>query len=228
MTAYDSLILDYDGVLVTVLDSDARTEACWRAVDAVEPSGLAPPREVVTTLASSVSPETVEELSDDLGVSSETLWRFRDDMLATVLTDAAVEGRKRPYRDIDSLDALSGVPIAIASNNQRRVVERILAEYDFGDAFETVHAREPRLDSLAVKKPAPTFLERAREDIGATNPLYVGDKEKDIVAARRAGMDVAFMRREHNRSRSLEATPTYSVTGLDDVVGLVTASSPPT
>ncbi|MFC7059476.1 hypothetical protein [Halovenus salina] len=110
MTAYDSLILDYDGVLVTVLDSDARTEACWRAVDAVEPAGLAPDRDIVTTLASSVSPETVRELSDDLGVSSETLWRFRDNMLARVLTDAAVDGQKRPYPDIDSLAALSEVP----------------------------------------------------------------------------------------------------------------------
>ncbi|WP_267162254.1 HAD family hydrolase [Halovenus salina] len=228
MTAYDSLILDYDGVLVTVLDSDARTEACWRAVDAVEPAGLAPDRDIVTTLASSVSPETVRELSDDLGVSSETLWRFRDNMLARVLTDAAVDGQKRPYPDIDSLAALSEVPLAIASNNQRRVVEHILDEYEFADAFETVHAREPCLDSLALKKPEPTFLERAREDIGTRNPLYVGDKEKDIVAAQRAGMDVAFMRRDHNRTRSLETTPTHSVTDLDEVVGLVTESVPPT
>ncbi|SDJ31060.1 haloacid dehalogenase superfamily, subfamily IA, variant 1 with third motif having Dx(3-4)D or Dx(3-4)E [Halovenus aranensis] len=225
MTAYDSLILDYDGVLVTVLDSSARTEACWRAVDTVEPSGLAPDRDVVTTLASSVPPETVRELSDELGVSAETLWRFRDDMLATVLTDAAVEGRKRPYPDIDSLAALSEVPLAIASNNQRRVVERILDEYDFGDAFETVHAREPRLGSLSLKKPEPTFLERAREDIDATNPLYVGDKEKDVVAARRAGMDVAFMRRDHNQNRSLETAPTYDVAGLDEVVPLVAQSA---
>ncbi|MFC7059475.1 HAD family hydrolase [Halovenus salina] len=116
----------------------------------------------------------------------------------------------------------------MASNNQRRVVEHILDEYEFADAFETVHAREPCLDSLALKKPEPTFLERAREDIGTRNPLYVGDKEKDIVAAQRAGMDVAFMRRDHNRTRSLETTPTHSVTDLDEVVGLATESVPPT
>lgn len=221
MTDYDSVILDYDGVLVTVLDSESRTEACWRAVDAVEPSGLAPDREVITRLSSSVPPGTVQELSDELGISPQTLWRFRDDMLAKVLTDAAVDGRKRPYSDVDALSGLSTVPLAIASNNQRRVVERILAEHDFGSPFEAVHAREPRLGSLHNKKPEPTFLERAHDDIDTANPLYVGDKETDILAAQRAGMDSAFIRRDHNRDRSLDAVPTYEVTSLDEVVGLV-------
>lgn len=224
MTAYDSVILDHDGVLVTVLDSEKRTEACWRAVDSVAPSGLALDRETITTLSNSVSPETVEELSDELGISPQTLWRFRDDMLAKVLTDAAVDGWKRPYADVDALSRLSTVPLAVASNNQRRVVERILTEHEFVRPFETIHAREPRLGSLQNKKPEPTFLRRAQDDIDTVNPLYVGDKETDIVAAQRAGMDVAFIRRDHNRDRSLDGVPTYEVRSLDEVVGLVADS----
>jgi phosphoglycolate phosphatase len=221
MTGYDSLVLDYDGVLATVLDRDARTEACCRvAAEEFGDRAVTPERESVQTLSRSVAPETVRSMSEQLDTTPDTLWRFRDDMLATVLNDAATAGTKRPYPDVGALADLS-VPLGIASNNQRRVVEHGLDEYGFRDRFETVHAREPRLESLENKKPEPTFLERAWEDLATSNPLYVGDKEKDVLAAERAGMDVAFMRREHNRNRTIEHDPTYEVSSLDAVASLV-------
>jgi phosphoglycolate phosphatase-like HAD superfamily hydrolase len=55
-------------------------------------------------------------------------------------------------------------------------------------------------------------------DLGIERPLYVGDSESDVEAARRAGVDVAFLRRTHNAERSLSVEPTYEVTSLHAVV----------
>lgn len=220
MTQYDTLILDHDGVVMTVLDGDARAEACLRVgLRELQDRELSLPRDTIETLAHSVSPGTVTSMSQRLDTTPERLWRFRDDVLEAVLTDAAAQGTKRPYPDVDALSDLDA-PVGIASNNQRRVVESLLEEYGLASQFETVRAREPELASLNRKKPAPTFLERAWDDVGGSNPLYVGDKGTDILAARRAGIDVAFLRREHNRDRSLDYEPTYEVDTLDTVVGL--------
>lgn len=221
--SYDSLVLDFDGVLVTVLDRESRLSACWGAiVDGVGPLSL--DRETVTTLSHSVSPETLQSMSRQLGVAPERLWELRDDMLASVLQDAAAKGRKRPYPDVAALNELN-VPLGIASNNQQRVVEYILDEFEFAEQFETVHAREPRLESLQYKKPKPTLLERAYEDLDGSNSLYVGDKQKDILAARRADMDVAFIRREHNRERTLDTEPTHEITSLEELLSLFETSA---
>ncbi len=221
MTDYDSLILDFDGVLVTVLDSEARIEACCRvALEQLGTRDLSLSRETITTLAHSVSPERIDSLSEQLDTAPETLWQFRDDVLNTVLRDAARARTKRPFPDTAALSELTDVPVGIASNNQLRIVEYVLDEYEFADRFETVHAREPELASLVLKKPEPILLERVREDLGSSNPLYVGDKQKDIVAAQRAGMDVAFVRREHNRDRQLDYDPTYEIASLQELVPL--------
>jgi HAD superfamily hydrolase (TIGR01549 family) len=221
MTAYDSLILDHDGVLVTIVDSNQRLDPFQTlASREFRDRGIPPESVSLSTLAHSVTPDTVETMSEQLEVTPETLWRARDDVLATVLQDAATEGSKRPYSDIEALSETE-VPLGVASNNQRRVVEFVLDEYDLTNLFETVHARESTLASLSRKKPSPTFLEAAQTEMAVSNPLYVGDKESDVLAARRAGMDSVFLRRSHNESRELDCDPTYDVETLTAVVDLV-------
>lgn len=113
----------------------------------------------------------------------------------------------------------------IVSNNQTRIVEAVLDRYDLSDHVDTVRARAPRPESLDRKKPRPAFLEAAMADIGVENPLYVGDSESDVEAGRRAGLDVAFIRREHNADWPLDHDPTYEVAGLDDVVELLNGTN---
>ena len=222
MTSYDGLILDYDGVVVNVVDRDTRVQACCRlALREFREHGIVPNRESIAKLAHSVSTEEVQSLSTHLDTTPETLWRCRDDILFSVMTDAARRGEKKPYPDTAALFELD-VPLGIASNNQRRVVEFIVEEYGIAERFGTIHAREPVLESLKLKKPSPTLLERAQADLGVSNPLFVGDKQKDVIAARRAGMDVAYIRREHNGDRPLEYEPTYEVTTLEEVAALFT------
>lgn len=215
---YDGLLLDHDGVLVRVLEAEQRLPRFrQQLLETLQRDNIeVPDDDVIETLSGGMSYEKVLELSEQIGLAPDRLWRYRDDTFADVLLDAAHDGHKRPYDDVRSLSRLD-LPLGVASNNQTRVVESILDQYDLDDTFQTIHAREPTLSSLQEKKPRPTYLKRGMEDLGITNPLYVGDKESDIVAGKRAGIDTAFIRREHNESVSLAREPTYEVRTLDDV-----------
>jgi HAD superfamily hydrolase (TIGR01549 family) len=215
---YDGLLLDHDGVVVTLSEMD-RLESAARG--ALRDVGVEEPAaDAVEALTIRVSESDLQGLSRRYGVDPGRLWRARDDRVRDALAEETETGRKRPYDDTAALREVS-VPMGIVSNNQTRIVRPILDRYDLDGLFGTVRAREPTRASLARKKPEPTYLEAAMDDLGVGNPLYVGDSESDVVAGRRAGVDTAFIRREHNADRSLEHTPTYDVRGLDEVVALV-------
>lgn len=218
MTAYDALLLDHDGVIVNVADGDVVRSA---AVAALQDAGVDDPAdEQVATLASGPTRHELESVSGQVGVEPATLWQHRDDNLADVLKGATRDGHKEPYPGVDALTALD-YPVGIASNNQRRVVEYILDHHAIAGQFDALRAREPRIDSLDRKKPAPTFLRDATDDLGVSNPLYVGDRESDLIAGDRAGFDTALVRRDHNQSVQPDCEPTYVIDGLADAVDIL-------
>ncbi len=215
---YDGLLLDHDGVVVTLGDEAALRRA---ARDALLDAGLSEPEEsAVDTLAIAVSDEELAGLSRQHDLPPEQLWRHRDDQVREALLAETTAGRKAPYEDTARLRELD-VPMGIVSNNQTRIVESVLDHYNLHAVFGTVRARAPTRESLSRKKPRPTYLEEAMADLDLENPLYVGDSGSDVEAGRRAGVDTAFLRRPHNADRQLAETPTYEVQGLDEVVALV-------
>jgi len=215
---YDGLLLDHDGVVVTLGDETVLRRA---ARDALLDAGVAEPDEAaVGTLTIAVSDADLADLSRQYDLNPDRLWRHRDDRVREALLAETTAGRKAPYDDTPGLRTLD-VPMGVVSNNQTRIVESVLDHYDLRDLFGTVRAREPTRESLSRKKPCPTYLEAAMADLGLENPLYVGDSESDVEAGRRAGVDTAYLRRSHNADRSLVATPTYEVEGLDEVAALV-------
>lgn len=218
MSGYDGLLLDHDGVIVSLTERSTLRRAVRGAFGDAGVSD--PSREDVAALTIRVSEQELQAVADRHGVAPETLWRHREDRIETLLCEETATGEKRPYDDTAALEGVS-VPTGVVSNNQTRIVEYVLDCHGLGDWFETVRAREPTVESLRVKKPEPTFLERAAADLGCSAPLYVGDSESDVVAATRAGVDVVFLRRRHNADRDLDATPTHEAESLDAVVELL-------
>jgi len=218
MADYDGLLLDHDGVLLTLTDRATLRET---ALAALEDAGVADPAPTdAETLSIRVSTDELAALADRHAVAPERLWQYREDRIDELLREEITAGRKAPYDDVAALDGV-GVAAGVVSNNQRRIVRHALETHGLAGRFETVVAREPTIESLAEKKPEPTYLETAMADIGVSNPLYVGDSESDVVAARRAGVDAAFLRRAHNTDAALEARPTHEVGSLHAVVDLL-------
>lgn len=216
--SYDALLLDYDGVIVEVLDDKTRLPLFRERLAAeLRADGIDAPADLVEQFAHSVTHEELLAASERTGIEPDRLWRYRDDAIADALETAARRGEKAPYEDVAALASVD-VPMAVASNNQQRVVEAITEEFDLHHLFESVHARSPTPESLRKKKPNPLYVERVREDVGAEQALYVGDRGKDIVAGHRAGMDTALLRRPHTRDRTFDVAPTYEAAGLDDLL----------
>jgi phosphoglycolate phosphatase len=215
---YDGLLLDHDGVIVTISEESALRDA---ARNALRDAGVADPDpEAVERLRIRVSGAELRAVSRQYDLDPDRLWRYRDDHVREALLDQTRTDGKVPYDDVESLDGLDH-PLGIVSNNQTRIVEGILDHHGLLGRFDTIRAREPTPASLDRKKPEPTFLEEAMDDLGVENPLYVGDSESDVVAGDRAGLDVAYLRRPHNADTRLEPDPTYEVGGLDEVADIL-------
>jgi HAD superfamily hydrolase (TIGR01549 family) len=220
--AYDALLLDHDGVVVTLAAKSALRTA---TVGAFADAGIAAPRsEDVDSLTISVSPAELRTVAARYDVDPDTLWRCREDRIDSTLRNATEAERKRPYDDVAALDGV-GVPMGIVSNNQTRIIEYVLETYGLDSLVETIRARAPTRESLRKKKPEPTYLEAAAADLGCSNPLYVGDSESDIVAGNRAGFDTVFLRRRHNADAQLAAEPSAEAASLEAVAELVPSSN---
>ena len=215
---FDGLLLDHDGVVVTLSSMETLRGA---AAGAFADVGVPDPREKdIGAIAIRVSGSELSAVADRYGVDPDRLWERREDRIESALRSETEAGRKAPYGDVPCLEDVA-VPIGIASNTQIRIVEYVLRTYDLHDLVGTVRAREPTRESLREKKPEPTYLEAAAADLGCSNPLYVGDSESDVVAGRRAGFETVYLRRPHNRDRRLDVDPAMEMGSLCEVVDML-------
>ena len=215
-TAYDAVLFDNDGVLTTPTDRtvlfDAMREA-FRAVGVSEPTD----DHVRTLVRPTVS--SLRQIATGHGLEPERLWRERERAAIDAQLEQLRSGQKRPYPDASALEAIE-TPTGIVSNNQHETIENILEYTDVG-AFDVWYGREPTLQGIERKKPQPYYLERAIDELDASNPLYVGDSQVDVEAANAVGIDAAFVRRDHRLDYALSSDPTYEIESLEAVPELL-------
>jgi len=215
---YESVIFDNDGVLLTLTSMVAHREGARTAFERVGVTNPSPDH--VEAMSIGVTPEQLEAVCGVYDVDPAAFWRARDEAVSEAQRSAMEAGEKRPYDDVDVLERLD-CPLGVVSSNQRATVEYAYDYFDLAGHFETVHAREPTIESLEQKKPEPYYVERALADLGVDDALFVGDNESDVVAAHRAGIDSAFIRRPHRVDTQLSVDPDYEVWGLADVERIV-------
>ncbi len=211
-TTYDAVVFDNDGVIVEPTDRAPLTDAVCAAFRDV---GSDPDREAVErTVARSAGPhETVEAVGGGADVDPGEFWRRREERASAVQRRLVRDGGKELYDDVTVLEGIDA-RLGMVSNNQHETVT-FLVEYYGLDFFETVYGREPTVAGAERKKPDPHYLERALSELGTQNALYVGDSEVDVLAARRAGVDSAFLRRDHAADVDLSVEPTYEIPDLE-------------
>ncbi|WP_226479680.1 HAD family hydrolase [Natrinema amylolyticum] len=215
-TAYDAVIFDNDGVLTTPTDRDVLIEAMG---DAFETVGVTDPSaEHIETLLSPDVP-SLRRVAADHGVDPDALWSAREEAAIAAQLAELRTGRKRHYDDVTALESLS-VPTAIVSNNQHETIGNVLEHCEL-DGFDVWYGREPTLEGIERKKPTPYYLERALADLTVENPLFVGDSRVDIAAADAAGVDAAFIRRDHRTGYELSSEPTHEIESLAALTELV-------
>ena len=215
---YDAVLFDNDGVLVEPPGREsqaAATRAAFAAVGVEDPAA-----EHVHAVVDGVTVEGLRELCGAYGIDPERFWtaRERRDEQAQVRDLRA--GERELYDDVSAVETLPR-PRGVVSNNHDTTVAFVVEFFDLGGLFDAVHGRPKTVASLDRKKPAPDYVEAGLADVGAESALYVGDSASDVLAAHRAGIDSAFLRRSHVADADLPVEPTHEVADLHGVAALV-------
>jgi HAD superfamily hydrolase (TIGR01549 family) len=215
---YDAVLFDSDGVLVEPPARETQLEAVRAAFRAVGVENVA--RQHLVDLVSGVTVERLREVATAYDLPPDELWdaRERHDELSQL--DAFRTGARDRYDDVAAIAELPDVR-GVVSNNHHSTIEFKLEFFELRSLFDTFYGREMTVESLSLKKPNTHYLDRAMADLGAASALYVGDSESDVVAAHRAGLDSAFVRRSHCRDVDLPVAPTYEVETLRDLPAIV-------
>ncbi|MGM0604045.1 MAG: HAD family hydrolase [Halobacteriota archaeon] len=209
---YDAVVFDNDGVLTHPTPRETIHEG---VTDAFARLRVQPDEEAIDALID-VDATRIRQVASRFDLDPETLWSQRERSVAAAQRRALEDGTKPLYDDVDTLSTLRAT-LGIVSNNQQETVESIVELFELGELFPYAAGRRPTLSGFQRRKPNPDYLEEALATIGVESALYVGDSNVDVVAATRAGMDVAFIRRPHRTRYELVAEPTYEVESLEEI-----------
>ncbi len=210
---YDAIIFDNDGVLVT-----PTSRTLWRSASrlALQDLGVTDAIDAHIRRMDGHCLSALVRLCDHYNVNADEFWRRREAYASIAQRCEFRREGKRPYDDIDVVHSF-GTPVGIVSNNQQSTIDFLVDYYGLDSAVDTHYGREPTLDGLARMKPSAYYLRQAIGDLGATNPLYVGDSGVDMAAANALGIDSVFVRRPHRSDYQPTPEPTYKVSSLAEL-----------
>ena len=215
---YDAVLFDQDGVLVEPPTREVQAGATRDAFAAVGVESVDDRH--VDAICEGVTVAELHGICSAYGIDPETFWAAREHHDERSQLAQFEGGGRTTYGDVA---AVADLPVArgVVSNNHHSTVEFALSFFDLDPLFDAVHGRPKTVESLRLKKPNPHYLERAVADLGTGSALYVGDSESDVVAAHRAGVDSAFVRRPHCRDADLTVAPTHEIESLHALGELV-------
>jgi HAD superfamily hydrolase (TIGR01549 family) len=213
---YKALLFDMEGVLLQGAET-----ASWiyraAASRALEDLDVHAEDDELAILGAFHYTQTMESVCEELGVSVAEFWKLREDHAAELENKQLGNGERKVFCDIEALEDL--VPahrFGIVSNNRQATVDQMVSVFNL-DYINVAIGREHSLEGYNDRKPEPTMLLSALRVLGTDDAIYIGDSPKDIIAAKRAGIDSAFIRRSHNANLDLQEKPNIEIDGLEDL-----------
>lgn len=220
---YDAVIFDCDGVLI---DSD-RDDFKWandiRREVAGEKGIDANLEKLRVLFAQESKEESVEELLEQYSFTEEDVLEW-ERQIAEEKVNRTENENIRLYRDVEGvLESFKDqkVPVTVISNAYYTATSEILELLGIEDYLEfyTAPRLENGLEAYTEKmKPSPDMLEEAAGEVGADNPLVVGDSISDVKAAEAAGFDSAYLCRPHSEKDSeADRRAEYTIESLSEL-----------
>jgi HAD superfamily hydrolase (TIGR01549 family) len=217
---YDAVVFDLDGVLVRGRQSPAHVNQ-RAAEDTAAAFDHADDEALIETLASPDSTDAVRAACRDRDLPADEVWRTREERASHHEHEHLRTGGRERYPDTDALlDLADRAALGVVSNNRHATVHFVCEHFEFGRPVRARYGRSPTLTGYDRMKPDTHYLDQALADLEPQAALYVGDRETDIHTAHSAGLDAAFLRREHNERVTPERRPEYTIEGLDDLLDL--------
>ncbi|MDG5759970.1 HAD-IA family hydrolase [Natronococcus sp. A-GB1] len=210
----ETILLDMDGV---VLEGPGTPQPVYdRAADAAAAElGLEPTDRQRADLRSH-GYETVESTCSTLDADPREFWRRKEAAASRLAAERIRSGERGIYEDVAALESLAErASLALVSNN-RHETARYVADF-LPVPFADARGRDPTPEGFERRKPDPHLLRETLEELGTEAGLYVGDRETDVVAAERVGLESAYLRRSHNANAALPEGATYELERLDEL-----------
>ncbi|KOX97791.1 MULTISPECIES: HAD family hydrolase [Halorubrum] len=221
---YETVLFDMDGVVLEGRETAPAVRS--RALDDVladRDVTVSPARR--ESLARPAYDDAFRAACEGLGLDPARLFREREERSATRAVERLAAGMRRLHRDVTVFDALADrATLGLVSNNYHPTVEFVVDHFRL-DEFAFVRGRDPGPDGYGRRKPDPHYLNEALDALDATDAIYVGDRATDVIAADRAGIDSAFLRRDHNADRDPDVEPTVEIESLRELLALAGGSS---
>jgi phosphoglycolate phosphatase-like HAD superfamily hydrolase len=209
----DGVVLRGRGTPQVVYDRAAK-----RAVDeiGVEPS------EHIMSLLRAHGYVTVARGCSLAGIEPREFWRLKEKHACEVCHERLRDGKRGVYDDTDAVEKLADeTTVALVSNNRQDTVDFVADHFDL--PFDLAHGREPTPEGFARRKSFPDLLVEASDALGfeTQDSLYVGDRRKDVVATKAAGMEAVYLRRSHNDDVPLPKGADHELGSLDDLLRVI-------
>lgn len=212
--AYDAVLFDLDGILLKGPATPA--EVYQRAADdVINFFDLEVTEEQRRTLGKYHFDAQLEACCREVGIDPPSFWGARERFASRRSHRRLQNGEREPYADTAILGDLP-VPLGIVSNNRQATVT-FVADYFFEGLFSVAIGRERTPEGFKRRKPDSYYIERALDELDVSNPLYVGDRAVDVEAAAKAGLDTAFVRRDHNGNMNPEPVPAFDIASLTEL-----------
>ncbi|MFC7202143.1 HAD family hydrolase [Haloferax namakaokahaiae] len=221
MTEYDAVLFDSDGVLVEPPTYEPMADATRRTFRSMGVGDVAQPHIDAVVDDESLDADSLAELCAGYDIDPTEFWETRERYDEQSQIEAFRAGTRTRYDDVSSLADVR-LPCGVVSNNHHAIIEFKLDFFEMAPLFETHFGRPRTVESLRLMKPNPHYIERAMADLDASSALYVGDKESDVLAAHRAGLDSALIRRDSLPAVECSVTPTHEIETLESISELVT------
>jgi len=155
-------------------------------------------------------------------IEPREFWRLKEKHACEVCAERLRAGERGVYDDTDAIEKLADkTTVALVSNNRQDTVDFVAEQFDL--PFDLTHGREPTPEGFARRKPFPDLLFDASDALEAEtqDSLYVGDRKKDVAAARAAGMEAVYLRRSHNDEVPPPKGADHELGSLNDLLRVV-------
>jgi N-acetyl-D-muramate 6-phosphate phosphatase len=215
---FDAILFDMDGV---ILEGPRTYPGVYdRAADRVADELELDPTPDQRGALRDYSYASVEAACDALDGDPAEFWRRKEAEASRLTAERVRNGSRAIYDDVSALDSLAErTTLALVSNN-RHETARFVAEY-VPVPFAAARGRDPTVEGWRRRKPKPDYLLETLAELDAEDGVYVGDREADVVAAERAGLEPAYLRRPHNADDPLPPGATYELETLAELLDVV-------
>jgi len=215
----DCVIFDLDGVLVDSITAwiEAYKKTCRKfglyltRLEKPNMTMWATDRELIDRFL----PKHLENREDKI----KQMERYLYDTMERFVASSYIKPQKGARELLEALRQRNK-KLAIVTNNDRRLVNKILRQFELSKFFDVTVTK----DDVKMVKPHPDPILKAAKKLGCKPNaiLYIGASEIDIIAGKAAGVMTAMFK-PLTRKESFEprTTPDYVLNKLEEILPLL-------